>query len=58
MPTPSPSSGVFGTVGALGVPGAVRKAHQFHDVQLSDAVLCARQALAADELRMKFEPCL
>ena len=56
--TPIAFLGVFDTVGALGVPGAVRKAHQFHDVQLSDAVLCARQALAADELRMKFEPCL
>ncbi len=56
--TPIQFLGVFDTVGALGVPGAVRRAHQFHDVQLSDAVLCARQALAADEQRMKFEPCL
>ena len=56
--TPITFLGVFDTVGALGVPGAMRKAHQFHDVKLSDAVLCARQALAADELRMKFEPCL
>ena len=32
--------------------------HQFHDVQLSKAVQCARQALAIDEPRMKFEPCL
>jgi uncharacterized protein (DUF2235 family) len=50
--------GVFDTVGALGVPGAVRKRHQFHDVNLSKAVLCARQALAVDERRIKFEPCL
>jgi hypothetical protein len=56
--TPITFLGVFDTVGALGVPGAVRRGHQFHDVQLSDAVKCARQALAADEPRMKFEPCL
>jgi hypothetical protein len=48
--------GVFDTVGALGVPGAFRRAHQFHDVRLSRSVLCARQALAIDEHRMKFEP--
>jgi len=50
--------GVFDTVGALGVPGALRRRHQFHDVTLSGIVDCARQALAADETRMKFEPCL
>src|SRR6476661_2020730 len=50
--------GVFDTVGALGVPGAVRRRHQFHDVNLSKVVLCARQALAVDERRIKFEPCL
>lgn len=50
--------GVFDTVGALGVPGAFWRRHQFHDVELSDAVLCARQALAVDEHRMKFEPSL
>jgi uncharacterized protein (DUF2235 family) len=50
--------GVFDTVGALGVPGALGRRHQFHDVQLSKAVLCARQALAIDEHRMKFEPSL
>lgn len=50
--------GVFDTVGALGVPGALRKRHQFHDIMLSDTVLCARQALAIDERRMTFEPCL
>ena len=48
--------GVFDTVGALGVPGAISQRHQFHDVNLSDAVLCARQALALDECRLKFEP--
>jgi hypothetical protein len=36
----------------------MRRRHQFHDVRLSDAVRCARQALAVDEPRMKFEPCL
>ncbi|GAA1941152.1 DUF2235 domain-containing protein [Nocardioides marmoribigeumensis] len=50
--------GVFDTVGALGVPGAVRRGHQFHDVRLGSAVVTARQALAIDEPRMKFEPCL
>ena len=50
--------GVFDTVGALGVPGAVRRRHQFHDVVLGGAVETARQALAIDEPRMKFEPCL
>ena len=50
--------GVFDTVGALGVPGAVRRRHQFHDVRLGPAVTTARQALAIDEPRMKFEPCL
>ncbi len=50
--------GVFDTVGALGVPGAFRRGHQFHDVNLSTSVRCARQALAVDEHRMKFEPAL
>jgi hypothetical protein len=50
--------GVFDTVGALGVPGARRRAPKFHDVQLGDAVLCARQALAIDETRLKFAPSL
>ena len=56
--TPVAFLGVFDTVGALGVPGAVRRGHQFHDIKLSRAVLCARQALAIDEHRMTFEPCL
>lgn len=50
--------GVFDTVGALGVPGALSKRHQFHDVRLGGSVRVARQALAIDEPRMKFEPCL
>ena len=49
--------GVFDTVGALGVPGPFRK-HQFHDIKLSSAVRTARQALAIDERRRVFEPCL
>jgi uncharacterized protein (DUF2235 family) len=48
--------GVFDTVGALGVPGFERDTPRFHDVQLSDQVLCARQALAIDETRLKFAP--
>lgn len=48
--------GVFDTVGALGVPGFEKDTPRFHDVQLSDQVRCARQALAIDETRLKFEP--
>jgi hypothetical protein len=48
--------GVFDTVGALGVPGFERDTPRFHSVQLSDQVKCARQALAIDETRLKFEP--
>ncbi|MGZ4468400.1 MAG: DUF2235 domain-containing protein [Nocardioidaceae bacterium] len=50
--------GVFDTVGALGVPGAIGSGHTFHDVRLSPEVIVARQALAIDERRIKFEPCL
>lgn len=50
--------GVFDTVGALGVPGLTSWRHSFHDVKLSEWVLCARQALALDERRRNFEPCL
>ncbi len=50
--------GVFDTVGALGVPGAVSARHQFHDVNLGSSVQCARHALALDERRLKFEPCM
>jgi hypothetical protein len=48
--------GVFDTVGALGVPGFERDAPRFHNVQLSNQVRCARQALAIDETRLKFAP--
>ncbi len=48
--------GVFDTVGALGVPGFMRHAPRFHDVQLSSQVLRARHALAVDESRLKFLP--
>ncbi|SUE29726.1 Uncharacterized conserved protein [Nocardia farcinica] len=50
--------GVFDTVGALGVPGITSWRHSFHNVNLSERVLCARQALAVDERRRNFEPCL
>ncbi|MEV0295075.1 DUF2235 domain-containing protein [Nocardia sp. NPDC050710] len=50
--------GVFDTVGALGVPGLTALRHKFHDVKLSSNVYCARQALAIDERRRNFEPCL
>ncbi|MFE5311019.1 DUF2235 domain-containing protein [Isoptericola sp. NPDC056605] len=50
--------GVFDTVGALGVPGPSRRKNRFHDVSLSPAVLTARQALAIDERRLTFAPCL
>lgn len=49
--------GVFDTVGALGVPGRLRKDHQFHDIDLGDGVEMARHALAIDERRRVFEPC-
>jgi uncharacterized protein (DUF2235 family) len=50
--------GVFDTVGALGVPVVARRRHRFHDVRLGDRVEVARQALAIDERRMTFAPCL
>ncbi|CAM4513265.1 DUF2235 domain-containing protein [Nocardia ninae] len=50
--------GVFDTVGALGVPGVTSLRYKFHDVKLSPSVHCARQALAIDERRRNFEPCL
>ena len=56
--TPTKFLGVFDTVGALGVPGTMPKDHQFHDIRLGDSVLCARQALAIDDRRITFEPCL
>lgn len=50
--------GVFDTVGALGVPGLSRRRSKFHDLRLSTDVECARQALAIDDRRITFEPCL
>jgi uncharacterized protein (DUF2235 family) len=48
--------GVFDTVGALGVPGFMRHAPRFHDVQLGSQIRRARHALAVDETRLKFAP--
>jgi uncharacterized protein (DUF2235 family) len=54
--------GVWDTVGALGIPmlaaGKRAKPHHFHDLELSRAVLRARQAVAIDERRGPFEPSL
>ena len=50
--------GVFDTVGVLGRPGSGRRHAQFHDVRLPRLVDCARHALAIDEPRSDFEPCL
>lgn len=52
--------GVFDTVGGLGVPfpSVVQRRYRFHDVTLGDSVLVARQALALDEGRYRFRPCL
>ncbi|MFF2557163.1 DUF2235 domain-containing protein [Nocardia sp. NPDC058058] len=50
--------GVFDTVGAMGIPGITAWRHRFHDVRLSRTVRCARQALALNERRRAFEPCL
>ncbi|MFT4397299.1 DUF2235 domain-containing protein [Gordonia lacunae] len=50
--------GVFDTVGALGVPGITRVKHKFHDVTLGKNVSIARQALAIDERRLTFDPCV
>ncbi len=50
--------GVFDTVGALGVPGPSRRKNRFHDVSLSPIVERARQALAIDEHRITFAPCI
>ncbi|KAM0545824.1 hypothetical protein ACHAPJ_011151 [Fusarium lateritium] len=61
--------GVWDTVGALGIPdtghwifkrdnSGRRKAYQFHDTDLSANVKHAYQALALDERRGPFSPCL
>ena len=55
--------GVWDTVGALGIPIPALKfldgrKYQFHDVTLSSTVTYAYQALAIDEERVPFEPCV
>ncbi|KAF5024152.1 hypothetical protein F66182_3787 [Fusarium sp. NRRL 66182] len=60
--------GVWDTVGALGIPDVGhlfrfdmsrwRKAYQFHNTDLSPNVKHAYQALALDERRSPFAPCL
>ncbi len=50
--------GVFDTVGAMGVPLLTSWRYRFHDVRLSPLVECARQALAINERRRAFAPCL
>ncbi|KAL1647047.1 hypothetical protein SLS58_002817 [Diplodia intermedia] len=60
--------GVWDTVGSLGVPdlghwlkkdnSGWRKAYQFYNTDLSPNVLHAYQALALDERRTPFSPCL
>ena len=57
-PIPIKFVGVFDTVGAMGVPGLTSWKHRFHDMRLSPQVHCARQALAIDERRRQFAPCL
>ncbi|WP_280267629.1 DUF2235 domain-containing protein [Nocardia wallacei] len=57
-PVPIKFIGVFDTVGAMGVPGVTSWRYRFHDVRLSPHVHCARQALAIDERRRIFAPCL
>jgi uncharacterized protein (DUF2235 family) len=51
--------GVFDTVGSLGVPGRYfQEKYRFHSVNLGGSIRHARQALAIDERRRRFEPCL
>ncbi|MBF6330107.1 DUF2235 domain-containing protein [Nocardia transvalensis] len=57
-PVPIKFIGVFDTVGALGMPVVTSWRHRFHDVRLSPIVHCARQALAINERRRAFAPCL
>jgi uncharacterized protein (DUF2235 family) len=57
-PVPIKFLGVFDTVGAMGVPGVTSWRYRFHDLRLSPTVHCARQALAIDERRRIFAPCL
>ncbi|WP_084531017.1 DUF2235 domain-containing protein [Nocardia miyunensis] len=57
-PVPIKFIGVFDTVGAMGVPGITSGNYGFHDLRLSPQVHTARQALAVDERRRIYEPCL
>lgn len=57
-PVPITFVGVFDTVGALGIPGLTSWRYRFHDVRLSPNVQRARQALAIDERRRMYAPCL
>ncbi|NKY86236.1 DUF2235 domain-containing protein [Nocardia veterana] len=57
-PVPITFLGVFDTVGALGIPGITSWRYRFHDVRLSPNVRYARQALAIDERRRMYAPCL
>jgi uncharacterized protein (DUF2235 family) len=57
-PVPIHFVGVFDTVGALGVPLLTSWRYRFHDVRLSHNVRYARQALAIDERRRMYAPCL
>ncbi|WP_227982959.1 DUF2235 domain-containing protein [Nocardia spumae] len=57
-PVPITFVGVFDTVGALGVPMLTSWRYRFHDVRLSPNVRYARQALAIDERRRMYAPCL
>lgn len=50
--------GVFDTVGSLGIPIAYKFNAGFHDTTLSPYVHHACQALAIDEQRGNFKPCL
>lgn len=51
--------GVFDTVGAYGVPGALGfLVNGIHDLRLTSRVRCARHALALDERRRHFAPTL
>lgn len=55
--------GVWDTVGALGIPlpffdKLTRRKYEFHNITLGQCVDHARQALAIDELRRPYQPCL
>lgn len=50
--------GVFDTVGARGIPIPLSRKRRFNDTRLSPSVDCARQALALDDRRIAYIPCL